>query len=314
MKLEIYDMLQRGFAVKQANRLADQEAHPGSDWRGGNSGCITDSGQIIGYSPRTTVLRHMGVEMPASLDNDLMFEAGYKNEEHWAELLTLAEVPFKSEEEIPVKWALPNGETVGGRPDCVIGEPNAEEFTPRLGIEHKLISSNGRLVEHAHFANARPNAQHVCQAAHYSWKMGIDWVLAYTNRSWFFTFTYSRARFGNHRAMLVDSSGKTEKVILVRPFISMYNLTWEDGRLLVDGKPTIITQEGIQRYYQYCSDCVKNQEVPLQGGGISIWGDPLVKNDNVLYDSFRDAYLGNFQDWIVSCKEVAANHYKNLEY
>jgi len=308
-KLVLYKMLQKGFAEKQRQRAEHQQANPGGDWRGGNSGCITEEGIIIGESPRNSVLRHMGVEMPTTLDDDLIFEAGFKNEEHWEELLKLAEVPIKMEEEIPIAWSLPNGETITGRPDIVVGARNTDvrpgSFVPEFGIELKLISSNGKMVRHAHFASANPIPYHVCQAAHYSNKMGIDWVLAYTNRAHLAPFFMSAKQFQfEHRAVIYTPDGN--KVINVKPFISMYDITWDGDTMLMDGKPTLITASGIERFYQYCSDCVADKVIPEHGGDLDIWGNKEKKNHHVMYDDFVEANTNmGFDQWIAECKDIA---------
>jgi hypothetical protein len=305
MKNRLYGMIQDGFEVKQKLRAASQIANPGSDWRGGNSGCMTDDGRFIGNSPKDAVLRHLGIEIPKTLDDDLIFEAGVKNEEHWTELLGHAKIPVRCEEEIPVLWSLPNGETIGGRPDTVVGKGTIEDpFEPDFGIEQKLISSNGKMVKHSHFANADPSGGHVCQAAHYSHIIGVDWVIAYTSRAHYAAFYFSASRFKfDHRAMIVDN--KSGKVVSVKPFISMYDLTWDNDTALLDGTPTAITASGIQRFYQYCSDCVANKIIPVCGGDYDTWGKRELKNNNILYDDFAAATSTNFDDWLMECREIA---------
>lgn len=314
-KLILYDMLQRGFEAKQENRKREQEANPGGSWRGGNSGCMTEDGIIIGESPRKAVLRHLGVETPTTLDDDLIFEAGLLNEVHWTELLTWANVPHKQEEEIPIKWALPNGETITGRPDIVIGSSNTDVrgFTPEFGVELKLISSNGKMMRHSHFGQANPIPYMVCQSAHYSSRMKLPWVLAYTSRAHYTAFYWGAAKWKHsqvengvpHRSMIVDD--KNGKVISVGPFISMYTITWDGDKMLMDGKDTIITASGIERFYQYCSDCVRDRVIPTHGDNIDIWGRKEEKpSHHVLYDDFAEANTeSGFDQWLIECKDIA---------
>lgn len=309
-------MLQKGFAEKQENRKRENEANPGGDWRGGNSGCITEDGLIIGASPRDAVLRHLGIEIPPTLDDDLIFEAGFKNEEHWTELLTWANVPHKQEEEIPVKWALPNGETITGRPDIVVGARNTDAtrpgvFVPEFGVELKLISSNGKMMRHSHFGEANPIPYMVCQSAHYSSQMGLPWVLAYTSRAHYTAFYWGAAKWKfnqngtePHRSCIVDQKKGT--VVNVKPFISMYTLTWEGDNLLMDGNETIITASGIERFYQYCSDCVRDKVIPTHGDNIDIWGKKEPKQSpHVMYDDFAEANTeAGFDQWVTECKDI----------
>ncbi len=303
-KLNLYNHLLAGFAIKQ-KELA---AHPssGGSWRGGNSGCLTEDGIFLGYSPKATVLRHLGIEKPTILDDDLIFEAGLMNETHWTELLEFAGVDFKCESDIPVKWGLPNGQTITGRPDIVIGDyPKMASFVPSYGIELKLISSNGKMQRHSHFGAANPVPVHVCQAAHYSSVLGVDWVLAYTSRAHYTAFYWSPSKFQfDHRSMIIDD--KTGKVISVGPFISMYDITWDGDTLLLDGKPTLITASGVERFYQYCSDCVRDKIIPERGGVVDIWGAREKRNNNVLYDDYAEADMTRgFDEWVNECRDIA---------
>ena len=297
-KIKLYEMLQAGFDRKQ-----QEPPHVGGDWRGGNSGCITEDGVIVGASPRTAVLRHMGIEIPPTLDDDLIFDAGFRNEDHWMELLKFAGVPVKAESDIPVAWSLPNGQTITGRPDLVVMN---DDDTPRFGIELKLISSNGKMKRHSHFGDANPIAYQVCQAAHYSSKMGVDWVLAYTSRCHFTSFYWRGDGWKfQHRAMMMDDKGT--KPVSVAPFISMYDIGWDGDTCLVDGKPTIITASGIERFYQYCSDCVRDGIIPPHEDNVDIWGVKEKKESaSVLYDDFAEARTDmGFETWIEDCKLIA---------
>ncbi len=306
MKNELYTHLQSGFAEKQRKSDEARVRNPGADWRGGNSGCMTEDGIIIGASPRTTLLRHLGIEMTTTLDDDLIFQAGILNEDHWTELLGLAKIPYKCEEDIPIAWNLPNGESVGGRPDIVVGKVGAPEFTPDYGVELKLISSNGKMARHSHFGEANPMPYMVCQSAHYSWRMGIPWVLAFTNRAHFTSFYFGAAKWQfQHRAMMW--SEKDNKPVNVGPFISMYDITWDGDNMLLDDQSTIITASGIQRFYQYVSDCVRNKIIPGHGDNVDIFGRKEKKqSSHVLYDDFAEANSdGNFDDWVEECRDIA---------
>ncbi len=297
MKHTLYEIIQRGFRAKQAARTSE-----GGDWRGGNSGCLTEDGIFLGTSPQKTVLRHLGIEMKTTLDDDLMFEGGFKNEEHWQELLGLGEATFKCEEEIPVVWELPNGQTITGRPDIVVGENLDSEFVPTFGIELKQIAGNGSMMEYAHFAGATPNSEHVCQSAHYSREIGVPWVLAYTSRVWFFTFMFKASRFKfEHRAMRTDG----EKVITVSPFISLYDVSWDSDIVMIDDVPTKVSGAGITRYYQYCSDCVANGIIPELGGGIDVFGNTPPKNKIELYNDYVEADTSSFEKWVEDCRCIS---------
>jgi hypothetical protein len=302
-KNKLYSMLQAGFDKEQEVRAA--EPNKGGDFRGGNSGCLTSDGVFLGYSPRKTVLRHLGVEKPVTLDLQLIFDAGLTNEDSWARLLTSAGIKFKQEEECPIAWSLPNGQTITGRPDIVIGSEGHLGFDPQFGIELKLISSNGKAVRHSHFGNANPVPEHLCQAAHYSHQMGLDWVLAYTSRAHYTSFYFGAKQWQfDHRCMLLDPKSPG-KVINLAPFISLYDVTWDGDTALLDGKPTLITASGIERYYQYCSDCVRDGVIPECGGTVDIWGTKEKRNTNVLYDDFASVSVEDgYDNWVAGCRAL----------
>jgi len=103
--------------------------------------------------------------------------------------------------------------------------------------------------------------------------------------------------------MLIDD--KSGKVISVSPFISMYDITWDGDKCLLDGKETLVTASGIERYYQYCSDCVRDKVIPPCGGAVDIWGTKEKRNTNELYDDFADADMDNgFDVWVESCRAI----------
>lgn len=155
--------------------------------RGGNSGIYFEDkkkAMVAGKCQRLSYLRMKGVTVsPVDVARKLMFRAGIANEDLWYE--TLKETyPYKilREEDVPTSWETENGTKVTGRPDIVLLDENDK---PKVGIELKLVSSlwTARDV----LFEGRPKFDHLIQAAHYSWQLGIPFELWYTNRADFAT-------------------------------------------------------------------------------------------------------------------------------
>ena len=153
--------------------------------RGGSSGIyIKEKKQTVGECMRIAFLRMKGVRI-SSIDpaTKLMFQAGIANEDKWYETIK-GGWPNKilREEEISTYWKTNNGTEVTGRPDIVLLNQYEE---PEVGIELKLVSSlwTARDV----LFEGRPKYNHLIQAAHYSWQLGVPFELWYTSRLKFAT-------------------------------------------------------------------------------------------------------------------------------
>lgn len=165
--------------------------------RGGNACMIgedEETGQLLvatgspGGCPRRTYLRFLGIQEVITDDRihrERMFSNGRKSEESFRERL-LAGLPdgysALCEEDIPTKWETSAGVSVTGRPDLVILD---ETKTPVKGIENKCISSLWTATK-VIFGDAtshvgRPKTDHIVQASHYSWQLGIPFELWYSS-------------------------------------------------------------------------------------------------------------------------------------
>lgn len=176
-------MIAKLFADGQ-RKLLDQdiaaEAGKSGTLRGGNTGMLRADGNTVGYCPALTYLRFKGISTdPVTPSRDLMFDAGRRNEDHWYDILKESwDGTIKRETEIPTSWVNTYGVRVTGRPDIILCD---KDGTPVTGIELKLVSSlwtaRDILFEHM------PKTQHLMQAAHYSWQLGIPFELWYTSRA-----------------------------------------------------------------------------------------------------------------------------------
>ena len=299
---KFYKQLVTGYE-KLSKESSEQEKTKIHTLRGANSGCITEEGQIVGADPRTTVLRYLGIQIPTTIDDELLFQAGHANEDMLADWMTSANMSFRREEECPVKWECSYGgktSPVSGRPDFIV---NNDDGTPAYGIELKGIFGTGTLVEVAHFCGSTPKPVNVCQAAHYSWQNDkLPWLLQYVNRGYHNVFYFGTAKFPvNHRAVKRDE--KTGKQITVGPFTTIYELTWDEDTLLIDDQPSIITSAGIQRYYEYILKCIATKTIPQAHDSIDVWGNKLKKDKSKLYYDFADCRTDSWDNWLEDCFE-----------
>lgn len=317
-----YKDLARGFNAKNQDSTQQEAAKQGV-LRGGNSGCITEGGLILGSDPRLAVLRAYGIQSPTTMDDDLLFQAGHLNEEGLAEYLKLAAIEHQREEECQIKWEcqpdvaslqalslVPKGlgevlpMTVTGRPDFKLKQYGAD--SQDVGIELKGIFGTGTLMDVSNFLGGVPKTENVCQAAHYSWQSGkVPWILQYINRSYHTVFYYGAGRFGqDHRSIKRDA--KTDKPVVVGPNTSLYELGWDGDTLMIDGKPSIITASGIHRYYSYLTTCYHCGIIPKKSDAVDVYGTRLKKDKQDLYYDFEEANTsGSFESWLADCRHIA---------
>jgi len=320
MKNRLYNKLQEGYKILTAeeNRGADA----GTALRGGNSGCFVGTDQIAGADPRTSILRYFGIEISEGFDQQLMFDAGLKNEDSVTEQLKAAGVDFLCEEEIPTVWSA-KGIPVTGRPDVVVGKmiPGVSgsklHFDPEYGIELKMLCSVWSVMKQAHFIkDSKPKTNHVIQAAHYSWQNNyLPWVLQYISRTnWAIPFHAQKPSKKNpegyftdpdHRALRKDDKGIPYTFL---PFMSLYDLTWNNGMLAIDDTVTAVTSGGINEYYRYVADCIQTKQVPEIQSLYDYNCDliPVDKNENIRYFKFSEAREDSgFDTWLDDCRAIA---------
>jgi hypothetical protein len=178
MSISISSLLKTAIATSVRNS-AEEEATKVGILRAGNSGAMALGGKSLGKCPRQTFLRFKGVSVnEAEESRQHMFAAGHTNEDIWYDLLSLAypKEQILREEEVPIQWEL-DGYKVTGRPDLVLTDA---EKKPILGLELKLVSSlwTARDV----MFSSHPKTDHLVQAAHYSWKLGVPFELWYASR------------------------------------------------------------------------------------------------------------------------------------
>lgn len=269
-QLSIRDLWQRGLAANATQRSIDEGAKIGT-LRAGNSGCLVDVDNeptVLGKCGRLTHLRSLGWDEATEDQRQLMFGAGYDNEDEWLGTLSRGYGgTIRREGEIPIRWTTSSGVVVTGRPDIVMGQelqrgaPSSEpkvEFTPELGLELKLVSSIWTAYD-VHYKLV-PKTPHLVQAAHYMWQLGVPYKLLYTSRvDWHpprFPAVQNKILSAGYDIKTKDGPRGAE-VVKIFPFFREYELELRDGRLyyytqgLTAPVETYITIEGIQAYYEW---------------------------------------------------------------
>jgi hypothetical protein len=268
-----YELVLNGLK-QQAAQHAELELTKRGALRAGNTGLITPDGEVAGKCARQTLLRLRGIDAEAvNHSRELMFGAGRGNEPLWIDNLVAGGIErdrIRCEEEVPIRWSLPSGRLVTGRPDLVIGnwehhkpESGESEWVPERGLELKLVSSlwTGRDVA----LKREPKLIHLLQAGHYAWKLDIPFEVWYTSRAdfhlppdtrWGEDKKWPRPGRPGSEFIGMNESGQPLKLI---PFVVGFELGWFSGELryrhLSPSGPgvwvsSIVTQAGIQAYFE----------------------------------------------------------------
>ena len=289
----------------------DGEAEKLGTLRGGSSGCITESGKVIGKCHRISHLRKLGLQKGVTQKDHIMFAAGYANEDIWLERLKESwDGPILCEEEIPVKWTTSNGTLVSGRPDIVLCELKDDgvmiEPKPVLGLELKLISSPFTAYNVA--AKDLPSLDHIIQASHYMWQLNVPFKLVYTSRSSYgLGFAGMKNRWINEAPhCLNDEQFKTI------PFIKTFDMWVEDGVVWYQGsnapQKTAVTIDGIKEYYERVSQMEERQSVGIRPDSRNADGTERSWNScDPKYCPFAevcDTYETNYELWLDHAKAV----------
>jgi hypothetical protein len=257
------------------------------------SGGIFVSDTTAGTCHRIALARFLGIQQPIEKNRYIMFSAGRKNEDIWAEeLRAQGKYTILREDECPVSFKTTAGTPVSGRPDMVLAtkEPlptpdgkqdvTNTELVYRHGLEFKLVSSiwTARDVRF----QGDPKFPHLIQTAAYSMQLNIPFSLCYTNRTDFTVPDWQKNVFTlDDECVEPDRSGKPGKV---NPFDEIYTLDWEDDTLfyiqekasLSEGfRPTQITKEGIKNYFDYLDYLRENNELGKRPINLKVTGEKL---------------------------------------
>jgi len=293
-KTTFYKYLKLGHYKKQLRQRKESLEKVGI-LRGGNSSALYYN-KVIGINPKETLLRYLGMEMPIDFDSMLLLDAGFLNETAYESLLNEAGIKFKAEEEIPVQWFITTKSNkkvkVTGRPDCGILDKINDKLA--LILEHKQIASTWKTKELSHWGMGQPKPENVVQTAHYSWIHGnLPAVLVYCSRAWHALKTKKDLLLQpDHRALLGD-----EYTWGVKPFMTLYDVTWDSNNLLFEGRKTAIKPDGIKEYYELIANCAESKTIP-QNYYVDIWGKPMNKKKREKYYDWAHIPEEDYEEWV----------------
>lgn len=276
--------------------------------RGGNSGCITDDGEIYGKCPRITFARSLGYQAPIEPESFEWFDAGFANEEAWMTKLKLTAdklgYTLLAEEECPIKWEI-EGKFVTGRPDIMLWEDDK----PIVGFELKSVSAVNSAVNIK--CEDKPKIDNLLQAAHYSMAHNCPFILVYSYRSrsvvpgWAFKFK-DQLRLSWEKTT-INKNGKpyTRREYSIDPFTKEFHIGFEDDKLYYiteSGKRvnTPLTGEGIKRYYSHVATMDQKQDLGPRVTNKDLAGDELPWDPcaNCPFVEACDQFEDNYQAWL----------------
>lgn len=311
-------------AAEIAEHAKAEEAKLGG-YRGGNTGALLQnsdgSWQPAGKCHRLTHLRHLGIKSEKIPDDrHIMFAGGRNSEVVWLEKLERS-WPGKilTEEEIPTKWHTVRGVPVTGRPDIVLC---SDDGTPQLGLELKMASSKWTSRD-VRIMN-KPKFDHLTQAAHYSWQLGVPFKLCYIQyvdfgigMGWEGRLFPDPGEPGSE-VMEYRENRRTGEVTpnKIRPWMYVYDLRFTDIGVLQfraetdpDGTwtSTPISISSIMDYYNYVDDMkhlkfLGPRPSNIDGvGGTTGWK----KCDSCPLRPICDSKEDNYDEWMAEVKEKA---------
>lgn len=274
INLSIAKRLKRGRELARM-KFMSYEASKAGNLRAGNSGVMSEDGEMTGACHRITHLRQLGIEAsPPEDSQQIMFQMGFANEDLiFADLKhTFApdEVILR-EEQIPITWTTSNGTKVTGRPDMVICRTQivhdalsgkmVKKDIPIQGIEIKSIASVWTSKEV--LFDGSPKLDHVIQSAHYAWKLNIPYKLIYKQYAIQTVPAWANKMFprkGHPGSEFLEYNPKGE-VKSIKPFEVVYDIfIGEDGQVsykLEDSETeaikTIVNVNDINRFYEFVS-------------------------------------------------------------
>lgn len=261
----IHDLIREGRKLKILKRSAEEAKKPAA-LRVGNTGCLVDKGDediVFGECPRKAHIRHLGIELHADATTHEIFDEGITNEDIvkdlFADGLEAMGNPYvmKQEEEIPVSWPTSTGALVTGRPDFVFLKDDKPQFMVELKKKVGFYGVRNSTYE------CKPDTKHLCQAAHYSWQLGmIPCYLVYRSGTLYHLDSEVRKstieNTGITRAL--EYKGGQRRPTAILPHYTIYELTWdgegEDAKLCYTSEDmnrtetTVITPAGIRGFYE----------------------------------------------------------------
>lgn len=294
VKPQTTDLLKLAAEAKKqeaAEHKAKEEGKQGI-LRGGNTGALI-SGQVLGKCHRLSLLRMLGIDRPKDASSYYYFDLGYANEDVWYKRLArMWKGVIKREEEIPVVWQTKTDSgkevTITGRPDVVLCDENGN---PQEGIEHKAIVAVNSAA--SVLSAGKPKTDHILQAGHYSWRLGIPFTLLYT--------IYAKG------SAFAKGKGK----LAVSPQDKTFQLGWDDGNLTITSgtttETTAITAQGIEDYYKLVAEMAEEKFLYQRFPSLDYNLDPMPYSqcNYCPFKSACDKYEGNYDRWVDESRRIS---------
>jgi hypothetical protein len=315
--MNIRKMLEAGQAELNRQHQELEETKRGV-LRAGNSGAVTEDGAVLGKCARITLARFLGHQAPTPAQRQLMFAAGIGNEDIWDKVLSATgyEGVILREEEIPVRWTVP-GTTieVSGRPDFVLAD---DQRNPLVVLELKLVSSYYTAMGVKYGTDPKPKTDHLCQAAHYCWQLGVPGKICYSSRVDWHVSTWDKKKFEpDVPGVEYNARGEAKKIY---PFYQIFDVRIGDGGVVeysVEGadewKQTLITQQGIVEYYKLVTEMAEKRKLGPRPSGLEASGhkayfdqcDPQYCDFALACDRFEDR---SFDEWLDAIRLISQGH------
>jgi hypothetical protein len=314
----IHDLIKAGRALKVTRRSAAEALKPAA-LRVGNSGILVvgeNADTVYGECPRKAHLRYLGVELHADATTHEIFDEGITNEDIVKELFINgleavgSDLEMKQEEEIPVSWSTSSGSVVTGRPDFVFLKDSAPQFMVELKKKVSFYSVRNSTYE------CKPDTKHLCQAAHYSWQLGmIPCYLVYRNGTLYHLDSEVRKstieKTGITRALEYQGS-RPSKIL---PHYTIFTLTWKDNVLYFQSDDmraavkTLITPDNIQAFYEATDGIAKHKHLGPRPTAKSVAEGGKSSYSTCNYCELKetcDSYENDYDTWLDHVKSKAA--------
>lgn len=282
-----------------------ETAETGGVFRGASTGLLLPDGAVTGKCVREAAARFLGAEPPRDPSEwnhkQLMFDAGFANEDSWYEPMKLV-WPGKilREEEFPIKWEV-DGVAGTGREDFILCDTAGK---PILLLEMKNVSSLNTLI--TVLLKGMPKMDAAIQCGNYMLRSGLPGQIYYTNRfdcpipPWKFlqpmlpkgpedtrhpAVRYCEWTAGASARPRKDGRGWTKglppEVKKIKPFIVGFNLRWNRGVLewrstaapsTAKWNPSPITSEGLDGFGRAVTTMLRDEVLPPPPVNVEIDG------------------------------------------
>lgn len=316
--IKLHQLVTQSFAYRTMEG-DDVESDKVGTLRAGNTGMVSPEGQVIGKCARLTHLRYLGYKVSEHDEaTQFMFRYGNINEDVWMQILTDTwKGKILTESETPTNWTQAGGIEVTGRPDIVLLDPEDEH--PVLGLELKAASSfwTWRSVR---FLNM-PKWDHMCQAGHYMWQLGVPFKLVYTNyvyhtAPWLDRMVPRPGQSGSEAVIYDEIIRKGFRKVEARkamPGFVAYDIRWSPPQIgkvqyleyrneatpEADWTRTKITIDGIRKYFDIQSDVGTGRPLPPRPLSLKIDGskESWVACDSCPIQDVCDTYEDSYDAW-----------------